>query len=224
MSVPSVDFSSWPPMASRVPVIDTMSAQHAGATVEGSIRINGAALPVGGVVCLIVPPTLTSGSLPLTVPLSTSSRPLPLRRLSVPCTSTIGAMLPAAWPTLAPLIRPYGPFSGGAAARLPQFTVPEIVARLSWLNSASGSVTFRSIVTKAFVRPDGGGGGGGSGGGAGGSTAAAPAAPHPVLSGSVHWLPSGTIGGGGVGFRLISGGGGVPMSRVPPPPPVIAFA
>ncbi len=50
MSVPSMDFSTWPPMASRLPVIDTMSAQHPGATVEGSIRINGAALPVGGVV------------------------------------------------------------------------------------------------------------------------------------------------------------------------------
>ena len=161
-----------------------------------------------------MPLTLTSGPLPLTVALSTSSRPLPLRRLSVPCTSTIGAVLPATWPTVAPLIRPYGPFSGGAAARLPQFTVPEIVARLSWLNSASGSVTFRSIVTKAFVRPDGGGPGGGGPGTA--------AAPHPELWESVHWLPTGKIGTEGLGFSVISGGGGGPMISWPSPPPVIA--
>src|SRR2546422_475315 len=134
MSVPSMDFSTWPPMASRLPVIDTMSTQHASATVVGSIRINGAALP-----------------------------------------------------------------GGGAAARLPQFTVPEIVARLSWLNSASGNVTFRSIVTKAFVRPDGGGGDG---------------------TGAVMTVLPGRIGA----LTTATGGGGTKSALPATPPPVIAFA
>src|SRR3989442_945514 len=108
-------------------------------------------------------------------------------------------MLPAAWPTVAPLIRPYGPFSGGAAARLPQFTVPEIVARLSWLNSASGNVTFRSIVTKAFVRPDGGGGDG---------------------TGAVMTVLPGRIGA----LTTATGGGGTKSALPATPPPVVPVA